>query len=103
MFRSITSTGDWSNDGVTQMRRLFEQIKIQTRTLKSETHALYLAAQDPRPPWPAKVIIAVVDACALSPIDWIPLVISTTSAHRSASISRSGLSPPRTDARHAAQ
>ena len=92
------------------MRRLFEYIKgIQARTLKRETHALYLAGRDPRTPWPAKVIIAVVVACALSPIDLIPDFIPVLGylddvlLYRSASISRSSLSPPRTDARHAAQ
>ena len=54
------------------MRRLFEYIKIKARTLKRETQALYLAARDPRTPWPAKVVIAIVVAYALSPIDLIP-------------------------------
>jgi uncharacterized membrane protein YkvA (DUF1232 family) len=34
--------------------------------------ALYLAARDPRVPWYAKVVAAVVAAYALSPIDLIP-------------------------------
>jgi uncharacterized membrane protein YkvA (DUF1232 family) len=37
-----------------------------------ETHALYLAAQDSRTPWYAKVLVATVAAYALSPIDLIP-------------------------------
>ena len=54
------------------MSRLFEYLKTQARALKRETHALYLAARDPRTPWHAKLIIAVVVAYALSPIDLIP-------------------------------
>ena len=40
--------------------------------LKSNTHALYLASSDPRVPCRAKLIIAIVVAYALSPIDLIP-------------------------------
>ena len=40
--------------------------------LKRETHALYIAARDPRTPWYAKLVIVVVVAYALSPIDFIP-------------------------------
>ena len=42
------------------------------RALKRETMALYLAARDPRTPFAAKVLAAVVVAYALSPIDLIP-------------------------------
>lgn len=48
------------------------QIKSAAERLRNETHALYLAARDPRTPWPAKVVIAIVVAYALSPIDLIP-------------------------------
>ena len=41
-------------------------------TLKNNLYALYLAARDPRVPWLAKLIIGVVLAYALSPIDLIP-------------------------------
>jgi uncharacterized membrane protein YkvA (DUF1232 family) len=41
-------------------------------SLKSNTHALYLAGRDPRVPLVAKVIIGLVVAYALSPIDIIP-------------------------------
>ena len=54
------------------MGRLFEHFKTQARALQRETHALYLAGRDPRTPWPAKVVIALVVAYALSPIDLIP-------------------------------
>jgi len=54
------------------MSRFIEYFKAQARALKRETHALYLAGHDPRTPWPAKVVIAMVVAYALSPIDLIP-------------------------------
>jgi uncharacterized membrane protein YkvA (DUF1232 family) len=41
-------------------------------SLKSNTYALYLAGRDPRVPLIAKVIIVLVVAYALSPIDIIP-------------------------------
>jgi uncharacterized membrane protein YkvA (DUF1232 family) len=41
-------------------------------SLKSNTHALYLAGRDPRVPLVAKIIIGLVIAYALSPIDIIP-------------------------------
>ena len=41
-------------------------------SLKKNTYALYLAAKDPRVPILAKVIIGLVVAYALSPIDLIP-------------------------------
>ena len=40
--------------------------------LKRETLALYYAARDPRTPWLAKLVVGLVVAYALSPIDLIP-------------------------------
>ena len=40
--------------------------------LKHDTYALYLASRDPRVPWPAKIIVLLVVAYLLSPIDLIP-------------------------------
>ena len=40
--------------------------------LKSETYALYLAYRDPRMPWYAKLLAALVVGYAFSPIDLIP-------------------------------
>lgn len=40
--------------------------------LKREVLAVYFAARDPRVPWYAKAVAAVVVAYALSPIDLIP-------------------------------
>ena len=44
----------------------------RVRSLKRDTLALYLAARHPRTPWYAKLVVAVVAAYALSPIDLIP-------------------------------
>jgi uncharacterized membrane protein YkvA (DUF1232 family) len=40
--------------------------------LKAEALALCLAARDPRTPWAARLLVMVVAAYALSPIDLIP-------------------------------
>ena len=40
--------------------------------VKRDTLALFLAARDPRTPWYAKALAAVVVAYALSPIDLFP-------------------------------
>lgn len=42
------------------------------RRLKREAYALYLAYRDPRVPWPARLVAALVAAYAFSPIDLIP-------------------------------
>ena len=42
------------------------------RAIKSDVIALTLAARDPRVPWAAKLVAAMVAAYALSPIDLIP-------------------------------
>jgi uncharacterized membrane protein YkvA (DUF1232 family) len=42
------------------------------RALKRDTYAVYLAARDPRVPWPVKVLALAVAAYAFSPIDLIP-------------------------------
>jgi uncharacterized membrane protein YkvA (DUF1232 family) len=47
-------------------------LKQRISQLKAETYALYLAYRDPRVPWYAKVLLAVILAYALSPIDLIP-------------------------------
>lgn len=51
---------------------MLNRLKSQTRALKAETYALYLAARDPRTPWYAKGLVLLVVAYALSPIDLIP-------------------------------
>ncbi|WP_407073378.1 YkvA family protein [Sphingomonas sp. LaA6.9] len=49
-----------------------ERLKDWARSVKRDVIALWLAARDPRVPWYAKAIAAVVAAYALSPIDLIP-------------------------------
>lgn len=49
-----------------------ERLRIWARTIKRDVVALWLAARDPRVPWYAKVVAALVAAYALSPIDLIP-------------------------------
>ena len=45
------------------------------RRLKVEVYALYLAYKDPRVPWYARALIALVVGYAFSPIDLIPDLI----------------------------
>jgi uncharacterized membrane protein YkvA (DUF1232 family) len=48
------------------------RLKDWARAIKRDTHALYLAARDPRVPWYAKALAFCVAGYALSPIDLIP-------------------------------
>jgi uncharacterized membrane protein YkvA (DUF1232 family) len=52
--------------------RIFERWKQKTKHIKIEIYALYLAYRDPRVPWYAKALVAVVVGYAFSPIDLIP-------------------------------
>jgi uncharacterized membrane protein YkvA (DUF1232 family) len=54
---------------------LVQRLRSSARRLRAETFALWLAARDPRTPWYARVLVWVVVAYALSPIDLIPDVI----------------------------
>lgn len=54
-----------SGDGRGRWRR-------RAAALQADTYALYLAYRDPRTPWYAKAIAAMVVAYAVSPIDLIP-------------------------------
>lgn len=54
------------------MPTLLIQLKDKARALKRETTALWFALRDPRTPWPARMVGAMVVAYALSPIDLIP-------------------------------
>jgi uncharacterized membrane protein YkvA (DUF1232 family) len=49
-----------------------ERWKARVQTLKTEVKALFWASRDPRVPWRAKVVVALVVAYAASPIDLIP-------------------------------
>ena len=51
---------------------MLDKLKSRARALKNEAFAVYLAAQDPRTPWYAKVLIFFVIAHTFSPIDLIP-------------------------------
>jgi uncharacterized membrane protein YkvA (DUF1232 family) len=50
----------------------FESLRAWARRAKRDLIALWLAASDPRVPWYAKAMAAVVVAYAVSPIDLIP-------------------------------
>jgi len=52
--------------------RLLTRLPRRARLLKADSYALYLAARHPGTPWYAKLLLAVVVAYALSPIDLIP-------------------------------
>ena len=51
---------------------LLDRVKRWARGIVRDVQALWLAARDPRVPWIAKAVAAVVAAYALSPIDLIP-------------------------------
>lgn len=42
------------------------------KRIRIEAHAVWLAARDPRTPWPARIVGMLIAAYALSPIDLIP-------------------------------
>ena len=50
----------------------FSSLKTWARDARREVVALYFAARDPRVPWYAKAVAAVVAAYGLSPIDLVP-------------------------------
>jgi uncharacterized membrane protein YkvA (DUF1232 family) len=51
---------------------LLHRLRERARGIKRQSYALYLAARDPRVPWYAKAVVALVAAYAFSPIDLIP-------------------------------
>ena len=51
---------------------LLEKLKQTAGRLKREVYALYLACKDPRVPWYARMLAAVVVGYAFSPVDLIP-------------------------------
>jgi uncharacterized membrane protein YkvA (DUF1232 family) len=53
------------------MKEESDRPSLVTR-LRIEAHAVWLAARDPRTPWPARLICLLIAAYALSPIDLIP-------------------------------
>ncbi len=54
------------------LNNLIEVWKQKARQLKVEVYALYLAYQDPRVSWFARIFTACIVAYAFSPIDLIP-------------------------------
>jgi len=52
-----------------------KRLRDWSQRMRIETTALYLAARDPRTPWPAKLVAAAVIGYAVSPLDLIPDVI----------------------------
>jgi len=51
---------------------MLDRLKHWARTVKRDAISLWIAARDPRTPWYAKAIAALVAGYALSPIDLIP-------------------------------
>ncbi len=54
------------------LRGRLQKWKEDAAKLKVEVFALYLASRDPRTPWYAKALLALVIGYAISPIDLIP-------------------------------
>lgn len=54
------------------MFRRISRTLFRSRTFGVEIYALYLASKDPRTPWHARVLAAIIAAYALSPLDLIP-------------------------------
>ena len=52
--------------------QVFQRLKTWAKTIRRDILALWIAARDPRTPWPAKLVAGLVVAYALSPIDLIP-------------------------------
>lgn len=51
---------------------IIETWKRRARELRTEAYAMYLACRDPRTPWHARLVAALVVGYAFSPIDPIP-------------------------------
>ncbi|KAA0593830.1 uncharacterized membrane protein YkvA (DUF1232 family) [Azospirillum lipoferum] len=51
---------------------MLQTAKTWARAIKRDVLAVYLAARDPRTPWPVRLLAMAVAAYALSPIDLIP-------------------------------
>ena len=51
---------------------MLDRLKSRASALKIELHALALAYRDPRVPWSARLVAALVVVYAFSPIDLIP-------------------------------
>jgi uncharacterized membrane protein YkvA (DUF1232 family) len=49
-----------------------DRLRIWARRMKTDVHAVWLAARDPRTPLPTRILGMAIAAYALSPIDLIP-------------------------------
>lgn len=49
-----------------------ERLKAWAKSFRRDVGALWLAARDPRVPFPAKLLAGLIAAYALSPIDLVP-------------------------------
>lgn len=54
------------------MTDTLQRWRARADQLRKETYALYIAYRDPRVPWYAKLLAAIVVGYAFSPIDLIP-------------------------------
>jgi uncharacterized membrane protein YkvA (DUF1232 family) len=54
------------------MKNMLAKLRFRARALKTESYAIYLAARDPRTPWAPRIILLLVAAYAISPLDLIP-------------------------------
>ena len=54
---------------------MIDGIRRRARRLRTEAHALYLAARHPATPWYAKLLVAAILVYAVTPVDLIPDVI----------------------------
>lgn len=54
------------------MRVWLDRFKRWARVIRRDAVVLYLSARDPRVPWYARMLAAMIAAYALSPIDLIP-------------------------------
>ena len=54
------------------MRKRLARWKEDARALQTDVVVLYFASRDPRTPWYAKLLLALVIGYAISPIDLIP-------------------------------
>lgn len=51
---------------------MIDRLRLWARSIRRDTLAIAFALRDPRTPWPARILGALVVAYALSPIDLIP-------------------------------
>ena len=54
------------------MRVWLDRLKRWARVIRRDAVVFYLSARDPRVPWYARMLAAMIAAYALSPIDLIP-------------------------------